>query len=126
MHHWQGKMTSTNYSSIKPAGIYEELMVRYIIGAAGDNKQSTEMYNTMRCHGTVQHACNMIGRLLNNCVTWGRETFEDILNPVNGTGSRGQLVNLGHTGLVLEEGGNARKFAQLVRGSGTMLLFPRG
>jgi hypothetical protein len=51
-------------SGIKPAGIYEELMVRYIIGSPGDNRQNTETYNTMRCHGTVQHACNMIGSFL--------------------------------------------------------------
>jgi hypothetical protein len=52
----------------------------------------------MRCHGTVQHACNMIGSLLDNCVTWGRET-----EPGEWYRSRGQLVNLGHSGLVLEE-----------------------
>jgi hypothetical protein len=43
-------------SGINPAGIYEELMVRY----AGDTKQSTEMYNTMRCHGTVLYSMHAI------------------------------------------------------------------
>ena len=58
-------------SGIKPAGIYEELMVRYIIGAAGDRQQAkygnVQYYAlSRRCAACMQH--DNLGSFLNNCV----------------------------------------------------------
>jgi hypothetical protein len=39
----------------------------------------------------------MMGSFLNNCVGDVSNPSRDIQNLVNGTGSRGQLVNMGHT-----------------------------
>jgi hypothetical protein len=61
--------------------IYKELMLRYKIGATGDNKQSTEMYVTMRCHDTVQHG--MVGRFLNNCVMRHSKIYIQNLGPAD-------------------------------------------
>src|SRR6266566_6855943 len=99
-------------------------MVRYIIGAAGD-KQSTEMYNTMRCHGTVQHAYNVIGSFLNNCVGDVKSRCRDIgRHPEPGEWYQVPRT-VGHPNRswpCVEERRNARKSAQLVRGKS--LLFP--